>query len=209
MQSHSGASPVTHINRLTNVKSTNSSVHRHVFYFPQEHQKHFLSKLYLNSEPKYHIISSISSISSSIMTDRSSASSDASSLLPTIEAFLNADAKEALRMVIEIYNDGIEPDEQLNWENIKGIFDTTEDQACESEVAKAIQKQRKFDKTLVEMNVATAKRTKLLSVPQRAGVVMLGLDYARVINCPYRGKMDLAEKFRESDERSKELKPWR
>jgi hypothetical protein len=206
MQSHSGASPMIHINRLTNIKSTSSSVHRHIFYFPQEHKKHFLSKLYLNSEPKYHIISSISS---SNMTDRSSASSDTSSLLPTIETFLNADPKEALRMVIEIYNDGIEPDEQLSWENIKGIFGATDDQACESEVAKAIQKQRKFDKTLVEMNVATAKRTKLLSVPQRAGVVMLGLDYARVINCPYRGKMDLAEKFCESDERSKELKPWR
>jgi hypothetical protein len=57
------------------------------------------------------------------MTENPSTSSAAKSAK---SALLPKNSQDALRVTVELYNEGLPREDQLNWQNVKGIFDTKE-----------------------------------------------------------------------------------
>jgi hypothetical protein len=195
-----------HINWHTTIKSTNFPSSQTSLPLPTRTPQTSLQELYLNSEPKYHIISSAPLAFN--MADGPSTSSEANPKpLPTPPDFMNApEPEDALRMAVEIYNDIVKPDYQLNWENIKGIFDTTEKnpQDFSEEENRKRSRQRKKDKGYVERYVKLVKGLKDHTMLELADFLLCELDNRGIINCHYRGKpwTGLQEDFPEDARRA-------
>jgi hypothetical protein len=138
----------------------------------------------------HHIISSTPS--SFNMAENPSTSSEANpNPLSAKTVFENAELPDALRMLVDIYNEPREPAGQLRWEKVKVIFDTTADHSCDREKAK---EQMDSDMDYVVRNITTAKNCKELPMFNKADIVLSTLDKAGIIKCPYR-KWGVLRKF--------------
>jgi hypothetical protein len=98
--------------------------------------------------------------------------------------------KMPYKMVVETYNDIVKPDYHLNWENIKGIFDTTEKnpQDFSEKENRKRSMQRKKDKDYIKHYVKLAKGLRDHTMLELVDFVLCELDNRGIIKCPYRGK---------------------
>jgi hypothetical protein len=138
------------------------------------------------------------------MAENPSTPSEANSELPKTKDFLNAKPKEALQMAVELYNSGLAPEYHLNWQIIKGIFDTKD--FWPSKEDKARYKQRKADAELVKNKVKLFQSYRL-SASETAGLLLRDLDFLGVIRCRFREKWVRAEPL-EYNGRSEALPSW-
>jgi hypothetical protein len=132
-----------------------------------------------------------------------------SRILPTQEDkdFWKASPKEALRTAVELYNKGLEAEVQLNWENIKKMFDNTEPHFWDCKEKKARYRRRRLDVWRVEEGLFMLQEYKC-PAQDAAQFLLKDLDYKGIIRCQYREKWGLRDNFRENSMRAKYLPPW-
>jgi hypothetical protein len=123
-------------------------------------------------------------------------------------ARLPKNPKDALRVTVELYNEGLPPEKQLNWENIKGIFDTrkTGFLADIKSVFTNKEKEERYaqierDANCVRYYVETVQACPALDA---ANMLLQVLDFQGVIRAPSREKWGL----REIVDHKRAFPPW-
>jgi hypothetical protein len=136
------------------------------------------------------------------MTENSSASSAPKSVrLPKVP-------QDALRVTVELYNEGLPREDQLNWKNIKGIFNTKETgvladikNVFTSKEQKERYAQIERDANCVRYYVEIVQACPALDA---AKMLLAVLDFQGVIRVPDRRKWPL----REVVNRKRSIPPW-
>jgi hypothetical protein len=125
------------------------------------------------------------------MTEDPSTSSAAKS------ALLPINPQDALRMTVELYNEGLPREDQLNWQNIKGIFDTRDTGVLADlkSLFTSKEKEEKYaqierDANCVRYYVETVQACLALDA---AKMLLEVLDFQGVIRVPNRRKWPLWE----------------
>jgi hypothetical protein len=115
-------------------------------------------------------------------------------------------------MTVESYNEGLPAEKQLNWENIKGIFETRKTGFLAVDVVKSVftskEKEERYaqierDADCVRYWVETVQALPALDAAQ---MLLQVLDFRGVIRAPSREKWDLKETV--DDNKKRAFPPW-
>ena len=136
------------------------------------------------------------------MTEDPSTSSAAKS------ALLPINPQDALRMTVELYNEGLPREDQLNWQNIKGIFDTKETGVLADIKSVFTSKEKKERYAQIERDANCVRNyveiVQACPALDAAQMLLQVLDFRGVIRVPDRRKWPL----REAVNRKRSIPPW-
>jgi hypothetical protein len=140
------------------------------------------------------------------MTENPSTSSAAKSAK---SALLPKNSQDALRVTVELYNEGLPREDQLNWQNVKGIFDTKETSVLADIKSVFTSKEKKERYAQIERDANCVRYyveiVQACPALDAAHMLLQVLDFQGVIKVPDRRKWPL----REVVNRKRSIPPWR